>query len=285
MNVTVKEFYEKTTGTLTYVVYDAATKDAIVIDPLLDLDTFGWRTSTTSVETVENFVKENGLKVHWALDTHIHADHITGTAEIRKRLGAQVAISEAVKTVQETFAGIFHLENFPCDGSQFDRLLKNGDLVEAGSIKIEILHTPGHTPVDLTYKIGNNLFVGDVLFMDDIGVARCDFPNGSAENLYDSVMNKIYSLPDDTLLHTGHDYPEGRAYQFSATVGACKKQNKDLRADTNKAEFVKRINDLDAKRPAPRLLFPSLQCNIRGGAFPEPESNNVSYLKFPFNFL
>ena len=120
MNVTVKEFYEKTTGTLTYVVYDAATKDAIVIDPLLDLDTFGWRTSTTSVETVENFVKENGLKVHWALDTHIHADHITGTAEIRKRLGAQVAISEAVKTVQETFAGIFHLENFPCDGSQFD---------------------------------------------------------------------------------------------------------------------------------------------------------------------
>jgi len=285
MSVTVKEFFETTTGTLTYVVYDAATKDAIVIDPLLDLDTFGWRTSTSSVEAVEKFAKDNSLKVHWALDTHIHADHITGTAEIKKRLGAKVAISDSVRAVQELFSGIFHLENFPCDGSQFDRMLKDGDVVEAGSLKVEILHTPGHTPADLTFKIGNKIFVGDVLFMDDIGVARCDFPSGSAANLYDSVENKIYSLPDDTELYTGHDYPEGREYQFKSTVGACKKQNKDLRVGTDKAEFVKRINELDAKRPAPRLLFPSLQCNIRAGSFPEAESNNIAYLKFPFNFL
>lgn len=278
-------FDEGRTFTLTYVVYDEATKDAVVLDPVLDLDTVPWKTSTESVDKVQSFIESNGLKVHWILDTHVHADHLSGAAELKKRLNAPFAIGENIKLVQEIFSGAFNLQGFPCDGSQFDRLLKDGDVVEAGSLKIEVMHTPGHTPACLTYKIGEALFTGDVLFAPPVGVARCDFPRGSARDLYQSITTRLYTLPDDTPVYVGHDYPSGRELQYQTTIGESKAKNVDLPGDISEADFVKAISERDAKLPAPRLLFPSLQVNIRAGELPEAESNNTSYLKIPLNFL
>lgn len=278
-------FDEGRTFTLSYVVYDETTRDAVVLDPVLDLDTVPWRTSTDSLDQLQAFIDSHSLKVHWILDTHVHADHLSGAAELKKRLGAPFAIGENIKLVQEIFSGAFNLEGFACDGSQFDRLLKDGDVIEAGSLKIEVMHTPGHTPACLTYKIGDALFTGDVLFAPPVGVARCDFPRGSARDLYNSITTRLYTLPDETPVYVGHDYPSGRDLQYMTTIGESKAKNVDLPGDLGEEEFVKKISERDATLSAPRLLFPSLQVNIRAGELPEPESNNTSYLKIPLNFL
>lgn len=279
-------FDDGRTFTLTYVVYDEHSKDAVIIDPVLDLDTTPWRTFTESIEKVAGFVAEHRLKVHWVLDTHVHADHLSGAHELKERFASKAAIGSNISVVQEIFKGAFNLSrDFPTDGRQFDRLLKDGDVLDAGTLKIEVMHTPGHTPACNTYKIGAAIFTGDVLFVPDVGVARCDFPRGSAKDLYNSVTTRLYTLPDSTPVYVGHDYPKGRAVRWMTTIGESKQHNVDLPAGRSEAEFVERINARDKQLAAPRLLFPSLQVNINAGVLPTAENNEVSYLKIPLNFL
>ena len=276
---------EERTCTLTYVVYDPASKDAVVIDPILDLDTTPWRTSTDSVNRIIEFVEQKQLRVHWILDTHVHADHISGAAVLKKQLAAPMAIGSAIRRVQEIFKGTFNLPaDFPTDGSQFDRLLNDGEVLQAGSLSVKVLSTPGHTPACCTYHIDDALFTGDVLFMPDIGVARCDFPDGSASDLYRSV-SRLYEFPDDTRVFVGHDYPSGRPFSYQTTIAESKAFNSDLPATIDEAQFVRNIQARDSALPAPRLLFPSLQLNINAGELPEPENNDVAYLKVPLNYL
>jgi len=277
---------EGRTWTVTYVVFDPDSKDAVVIDPVLDLDTTPWRTSTDSINQVVDFIKDNALNLHWVLDTHVHADHITGAGVLKKRLQAPIAIGANIRRVQQIFKQAFNLgDGFPTDGSQFDRLLNDGDTLEAGRLKINILHTPGHTPACCTYQIEDALFTGDVLFMPDVGVARCDFPDGSPEKLYHSVKNRLYEFPHHTRVFVGHDYPDQREFQYQTTIGQSKAFNCDLPNSVSEAEFVAKIEKRDSALPAPRLLFPSLQVNINAGELPEPENNEVAYLKVPLNYL
>lgn len=279
-------FDEGRTCTITYVVYDPATRDAIVIDPVLDLDITPWRTSTESIENVLEFVSIHELSVHWVLDTHVHADHITGSGELKKRLHAPMAIGANIRQVQQVFKQAFNLgEDFCTDGSQFDRLLEDGDTLVAGSLRVNVLHTPGHTPACCTYQIGDALFTGDVLFMPDIGVARCDFPGGSPEALYRSVKQRLYNFPHSTRVMVGHDYPDKREFQYQTTIGQSKAFNCDLPNNISEQDFVARVRKRDSRLPAPRLLFPSLQVNINAGELPEPENNEVAYLKVPLNYL
>ncbi len=277
---------EGRTWTVTYVVYDPDSKDAVVIDPVLDLDVTPWRTSIESIEHITDFIKNNELTVHWILDTHVHADHITGAGELKKRLHAPMAIGANIRRVQEVFKQAFNLDDkFRADGSQFDRLLNDGDRLSAGSLTINVLHTPGHTPACCTYHIGDALFCGDVLFMPDIGVARCDFPGGSPEDLYRSIKERLYSFPHATRVMVGHDYPNKREFQYQTTIGQSKAFNCDLPNSINAEAFIARIRERDSLLPAPRLLFPSLQVNINAGELPEPENNEVAYLKVPLNYL
>lgn len=279
-------FDDGRTYTLTYVVYDEHSKDAVVIDPVLDLDTTPWRTFTDSIEKVARFVAAQNLKVHWVLDTHVHADHLSGAHALKDRFSAKAAIGSNISVVQEIFKGAFNLSrDFPTDGRQFDRLLEDGDVLQAGTLKIEVMHTPGHTPACNTYKIGAALFTGDVLFIPDVGVARCDFPRGSARDLHRSVTQRLYTLPDDTRVYVGHDYPNGRDMRYLTSIGESKKDNVDLPAGRSEEEFVQRINARDKQLSAPRLLFPSLQVNINAGVLPVAEDNAVSYLKIPLNYL
>jgi len=279
-------FDDGRTFTLTYVVYDEHSKDAVILDPVLDLDTTPWRTFTESIERVAAFVAEMDLKVHWVLDTHVHADHLSGAHELKARFHSKAAIGSNIAVVQEIFKGAFNLaKDFPTDGRQFDRLLMDGDVIEAGTLKVEVMHTPGHTPACNTYRIGDAIFTGDVLFIPDIGVARCDFPRGSAQDLYRSVTQRLYCLPDDTPVYVGHDYPKGREMRYMTSIGESKQSNVDLPAGRSEAEFVDRINARDKQLAAPRLLFPSLQVNINAGVLPRAENNEVSYLKIPLNFL
>lgn len=279
-------FDDGRTYTLTYVVYDEHSKDAVVIDPVLDLDTTPWRTFTDSIEKVARFVAAQNLKVHWVLDTHVHADHLSGAHALKDRFSAKAAIGSNISVVQEIFKGAFNLSrDFPTDGRQFDRLLEDGDVIEAGTLKVEVMHTPGHTPACNTYKIGAALFTGDVLFIPDVGVARCDFPRGSARDLYRSVTQRLYTLPDDTRVYVGHDYPNGRDMRYLTSIGESKQDNVDLPAGRSEEEFVQRINARDKQLSAPRLLFPSLQVNINAGVLPVAEDNAVSYLKIPLNYL
>lgn len=276
---------EERTCTVTYVVYDPASKDAVIIDPILDLDTTPWRTSTDSVDRVMELIENRQLRVHWILDTHVHADHISGAAELKKRLNAPMAISAKIRRVQEVFKGTFNLPaDFPTDGSQFDRLLEDNDLLQAGSLEVRVLSTPGHTPACSTFQIGDALFAGDVLFMPDIGVARCDFPDGSASELYRSIK-RLYDFPNETRVFVGHDYPSGRPFQYQTTIAESKAFNTDLPGTLDETQFVKNIQKRDSDLPAPRLLFPSLQLNINAGELPQPENNDVAYLKVPLNYL
>lgn len=283
----VEAFYDEgRTSTLTYVVYDAISGDAVIIDPVLDLDTTPWRTFTESIDKVARFVVDRQLKVHWLLETHVHADHLSGAHELKQRLRTRAAIGSNIAVVQEIFKGTFNLpQDFPTDGRQFDRLLRDGDMLEAGTLHIGVLHTPGHTPACSTYRIGDAVFTGDVLFMPDVGVARCDFPRGSARDLYRSVTERLYILPDDTRVYVGHDYPNGRDLRFQTTIGESKRNNVDLPAGISEDAFVRRIEARDRTLSAPRLLFPSLQANINAGALPAAEGNGISYLKIPLNYL
>jgi glyoxylase-like metal-dependent hydrolase (beta-lactamase superfamily II) len=284
---TVKAFYDPATHTISYVVYDESTRDAVIIDPVLDYQPTGSQTATDSADQLLAFVKEHDLKVHWLLETHAHADHLSAAQLLRKRLEAGVAIGEKITLVQETFKKLFDLPaDFATDGSQFDKLLSDGDVLHAGSVTIETIATPGHTPACVSYKIGDALFSGDALFMHDYGTGRCDFPRGSAEDLYRSVHDKLYTLPDDTRVFVGHDYqPGGREPAWETTIGKSKSHNPQLRADTTKEQFVSFRKGRDAKLKAPKLLFQSVQVNVDAGRLPQPHANEVRYFRLPLNLF
>jgi glyoxylase-like metal-dependent hydrolase (beta-lactamase superfamily II) len=285
MEMEIKAFFDPATFTLTYVVYDPETRDAIIIDPVLDYDPGGSQTSTTSADQVSELVEQAALRVHLVLETHAHADHLSSAQILKRRHESSVAIGDKIGLVQETFKGFFDLpETFATDGSQFDRLLMDDELVEAGSLRIRAIATPGHTPACMSYQVGDAVFTGDALFLEDYGVGRCDFPGGSAESLYHSVHDRLYSLPDETRVFVGHDYlPNGRELRYETTIGRSKRENVQLRSETTKDEFVALRKSRDATLASPRLLFPSVQVNVNAGMLPAPQENGKRYLHVPIN--
>ncbi len=278
----VKTFHDDDTGTLTHLVYDSVSKDAVVFDPVLDLDTIGWRTLTRSLQVLDKFITDNQLKLHYVLDTHIHADHLSGMQFLKQKYGVPLVINEAITLVQSTFKDVFNFpDDFDTSGADFDLLVKDGDQLSAGSIQIDVLHTPGHTPACTSYKIEDNVFTGDALFNPAIGTGRCDFPKGSAVDLYHSVTQKLYTLPDDTKVYPGHEYPGNRELQTSTTIAESKASNVDLPASRSEEDYVKFMNDRDAKLALPRLIYQSVQVNLTAGQLPKTESNGEHYLKIP----
>jgi glyoxylase-like metal-dependent hydrolase (beta-lactamase superfamily II) len=282
----IQHFYDPATSTLTYVVHDPASHDAIVIDPVLDYDPAGAQTSTSSIERVADYVRERGLRLRYALETHAHADHLSASQYLRRHFDARVAIGAGITEVQETFKELFDLPALATDGSQFDELIEDGELLRAGTLTIEAIATPGHTPACMTFKIEDAIFTGDALFIEDQGVGRCDFPRGSAETLYRSVHDRLYRLPDATRVFVGHDYqPNGRPLRYQTTLGAEKRENVHIKATTPRDEFVRFRSERDAKLEPPRLLFPSVQVNVDAGRLPAPHANGRRYLAIPFNAL
>ncbi len=280
----IETFFDKNTWTLTYVVWDESSRDSVIIDPVLDYDQASSSYWTESAEKVSQFVKGHELNVHYILETHAHADHLTGAQIIKEHFPqAKVAIGDKIGLVQEAFKGLFNFgDEFQTDGRQFDRLLKDQETVEAGTLSFKVIHTPGHTPACSSYLFEDTLFTGDALFMPDFGVARCDFPGGSAETLYESVHDKIYALPEKTRVFTGHDYqPGGRELRYETSIAESKKHNIHLKEETTKQDFVKMRTERDKTLSAPKLLLPSIQINALAGKMPEPESNGMSYLKLP----
>lgn len=284
MKPTVKEFFDKATWTLTYVVYDTVSKDALIIDPVWDYDPAASKMSTNSAEQVLEFVKQNKLNVHYILETHAHADHVSGSQILKQHLPqAKVGIGARITDVQKVFKKVFNLDNnFNTDGSQFDLLLEENKTLEAGTLKVQTIYTPGHTPACASYVIGDAVFTGDAIFMPDYGTGRCDFPAGSADDLYTSVHEKLYKLPDEMRVFVGHDYlPDGRELKFETTIGEEKQKNVQLKAETTREQFVDCRNARDKKLAAPRLLLPSVQVNIDAGHLPAVEENGARYLKIP----
>ena len=280
--VEVKTFFDEQTFTLTHLAYDPATKDAVVFDPVLDLDTIGWRTYTTSLQTLDGFLEENNLKLHYVLDTHIHADHISGMQYLKEKYKVPLVINGAIKLVQSTFKDVFNFsDDFDTSGSDFDVLVNDGDQLTAGSLVIDILHTPGHTPACTTYKIEDNLFTGDALFVPSIGTGRCDFPKGSATDLYNSVTKKLYTHSDETKVYPGHDYPGNRDLQTFTTIGESKASNVDLPESRSEEDYVTFMNNRDAKLQLPRLIYQGVQVNLTAGKLPKADSNGTHYLKIP----
>ena len=277
----IQPFFDPATSTLTYVVFDAASHDAVIIDPVLDYDVLASRTSLDSLERLMTFIRDRGLRVHFVLETHAHADHLTGSQWLREQLGAKVAIGENIREIQKTFRELLDLAHLATDGRQFDRLLTDGEVVVAGTLHIEVIATPGHTPACVTYRIEDALFTGDALFMHDYGTGRCDFPQGSATALFDSV-SRLYAFPDDTRVFPGHDYqPGGREVAWETTIGRSKRDNPQLRGDTTKPAFVALRTERDRKLAPPRLLYPSVQINIDGGHLPPRHANGRRYLAIP----
>ena len=278
----IQHFFDQATSTLTYVVHDGST--GVVIDPVLDYDSKSARTSVKSAEAVAQYIDHRHLSIPYVIDTHAHADHLTAMPYFKKRYGARTVTGSRVGEVQRSFRDIYNLgADFPVDGRQFDILLNEGQDLEVGSFRIRAMHTPGHTPAHMSWQVEDAVFVGDTLFMPDYGTARCDFPGGSADQLYDSIQ-RIYALPDSTRLFMCHDYqPGGRELRFVTTVAEQKQSNVQLRQGTTKQEYVKLRTARDAKLEMPSLILPAIQINIRAGEFPEPEANGTAYLKIPLN--
>lgn len=282
MRPEVQHFFDPATWTLTYVVWDPDTLDAVVIDPVLDYDPQAVSTHERSAAEVVAFLRARGLTVQWVLETHAHADHLSGGQVLARELGAKTAIGARITEVQEVFRGLFDLgPDFPVDGRQFDRLLEDGEVLQAGSLRIETLATPGHTPACVSYRIGDAVFTGDALFMPDYGTGRCDFPRGSATDLYRSVQ-RLHALPDETRVFVGHDYqPGGRELRYETTIGASKRDNVQIADGVSEEAFVRFRTERDATLRPPNLIFQSIQVNIRGGRLPEPHANGRRYLALP----
>jgi len=280
----VQQFFDPATSTLTYVVHDD--RSAVVIDPVLDYDPKAARTSTKSAQTVARYLEGKQLAVPYVIDTHAHADHLSAMAFFKKRYGARTVTASRMGIVQEAFRDIYNLgADFPVDGRQFDLLLDEDQELAVGSFKVRAMHTPGHTPAHMSWQIDDALFVGDTLFMPDYGTARCDFPGGSAEQLFDSIQ-RIYALPENTRLFMCHDYqPGGRELRFVTTVLEQRRSNIQLREGTTKLEYTTLRKERDAQLGMPTLILPAIQINIRAGGFPEPEANGIAYLKIPLNFF
>lgn len=284
----VEPFFDPQTSTFSYVAWDATSLQAAIIDSVLDFDLHAGRIFYDHANAIKDFVRNHGLKVVWILETHIHADHLSAAPYLQQHLGGRIAIGRYITDVQKHFAKLFNLgPEFNCDGQQFDLLLNDGDQLALGQIAIEAMHTPGHTPACMTYhfKIDNlnAAFVGDTLFMPDFGTARCDFPGGSAEQLFSSVQ-KIFSLPGDTTLYMCHDYPPAhRKPSYRSTVVEQRRRNIHVHDGISLHDFVSMRKARDASLSMPALMFPSVQVNMRAGALPPAEGNGLRYLKIPLN--
>ncbi|MGQ3488919.1 MBL fold metallo-hydrolase [Roseovarius pacificus] len=287
MSPEVTAFFDDATNTVSYVVRDPAGSACAVIDSVLDFDYASGRTDTGSADEIIAYIKAERLEVQWLLESHVHADHLSAAPYIQQQTGGKIGIGDNIRIVQDTFGKVFNEgTEFQRDGSQFDRLFREGDSFHIGQLRGDVLHTPGHTPACLTYVIGDAAFVGDTLFMPDFGTARCDFPGGSSETLYRSIQ-KILSLPDDTRIFVGHDYkaPGRDEYAWETTVGEQKARNIHIGGGQDKDSFVKMRDARDATLAMPRLIIPSLQVNMRAGQMPpEDEQGNV-FLKVPVNKL
>ncbi len=287
MQADITAFFDEATNTVTYVVRDPEGTACAVIDSVLDFDYASGRTNTGSADAVIAHIRDHGLDLQWILETHVHADHLSAAPYIQDQVGGKIGIGDRITTVQNTFGKIFNEGTaFQRDGSQFDALLAEGDSLMIGQMRLDVMHTPGHTPACMTYVIGDAAFVGDTLFMPDYGTARCDFPGGSAADLFDSV-HKILALPDETRIFVAHDYkaPGREVFAWESTVGAQKALNVHVGAGRARADFVALREARDALLSMPRLIIPSLQINMRAGHMPEPEANGKSYLKVPLNGL
>jgi len=283
----VKDFFHEDTNTFSYVVRDPATKACAIIDSVLDYDPASASTSTIHADKIIAYIKEQDLTVEWILETHVHADHLTAAQYLKEELGGKIAMSQKISIVQETFGAIYHLDIKQWNAQQlFDYLFEDHESFQIGTLKAYNIPTPGHTPACLSYVIGDAVFVGDTLFMPDFGTARCDFPRGSAEQLYDSVQS-LFQLPEDTRVFLCHDYlPETReSYVCESDIQTQKTQNIHIHQGISKAEFAQMRNQRDSGLSMPKLILPAIQINMKAGQFPEPEPNGVSYLKLPLNYF
>lgn len=285
ISLILKSFFDPNTWTITHVVHCADTLDCAIIDSVLDYDQKAGRTATKSADALIEYILQNKLKVQWLLETHVHADHVTASKYLQSKLGGQIAIGSQVKVVQETFKKIFNAPDISGKGSEFDHLLEDGEFIKLGNLNIEVMHLPGHTPACVGYKVGQDVFVGDVIFMPEMGTGRCDFPGGSASNLYQSIK-RLLALPESARLHVGHDYPpKGVSPRMLCTVDDQRKHNIHVHDGVDEATFVAMRESRDKNLAMPQLILPSLQFNARAGNPPPAEENGVSYLKIPLNVL
>ena len=286
MNPSVQAFFDHATNTVSYIVHDPATKKAAIIDPVLDFTPRNGRIATTSADALLATAKAHGLEIVYLLETHAHADHLSAAHHLRQATGAPVVIGSHITQVQTIFGELFEADDVTPDGSDFDRLVADGDSLPLGDLQIKIMHTPGHTPACLTYIIGDAAFVGDTLFMPDYGTARADFPGGSAEALYHSIR-KILALPLETKIFVGHDYlPAGRSdYRWETSVSEQRHSNIHVHEGVSEADFVKMRTTRDKTLEAPQLILPSLQVNIRAGAMPPASPGGHIYLRLPINAI
>jgi glyoxylase-like metal-dependent hydrolase (beta-lactamase superfamily II) len=284
MNIEIDAFFDPATKTVTYLVADPDTRRAAIIDSVLDYDPAAGRTATRSADAVIETARDRGVAVDYILETHVHADHLTAAPYLKRRLGGAICIGDRVGAVQAVFRDIYGLgADFPTDGSQFDRLLADGERLPLGSLEFEVMHVPGHTPACVAYRIEDAVFVGDTIFMPDFGSARCDFPGGDARTLYASVR-RLLSLPPETRLFLCHDYaPGGREYRWETTVAAQRADNKHMRDGVDEDQFVAFRANRDKELDMPALILPSVQVNIRAGHLPEADSEGRVFLKIPVN--
>jgi glyoxylase-like metal-dependent hydrolase (beta-lactamase superfamily II) len=286
MNPDIQHFYHEQSGTFSYVVSDPSSKSAAVIDPVLGYSAVSGQTDTAPVEEIICYLEDQQLVLDWILETHAHADHLTGAQFLKSRLGGKVAIGQGIRDVQAHFGPVFNLQApFAADGHQFDHLFGDGHEFALGELTGTVMHTPGHTNDSVTYVVGNAAFVGDTVFMTDLGTARCDFPGGDAGLLYDSIQ-KLFALPADTVLYLCHDYPpEGRDLCFGTSLAAQKNDNIHVGAAASRQDYIVMRETRDATLALPALILPSIQVNIQAGHLPQPEENQISYIKIPLNTL
>jgi glyoxylase-like metal-dependent hydrolase (beta-lactamase superfamily II) len=283
---TTQGFFDPNTWTVSYVVWDHATKRSAIIDPVLDFDFKSGHTSTASADRLLAYIRDNRLQVDWILETHAHADHLSGACHVQAQVGGRIAIGENIRTVQATFKKLYNLDrSFLADGSQFDHLFKDRETFKIGEVEATALLVPGHTPADMAYLVDGGVFVGDTLFMPDVGSARADFPGGDARQLYAS-MRRLLDLPPETTMYVCHDYPPAsRQAEWQTTVAEQRAHNIHVRDGIEEDEFVAMRTARDASLEVPTLILPSIQVNVRAGQLPPPDDNGVAYLRIPLNAL
>ncbi len=284
--IKIQAFFDPSTWTVSYVLWDAATRCAAVIDPVLDYDFKSGHTRTDSADRVLAYVRENALQLDWILETHAHADHLSGAQYLKKHLDGRIAIGEHIRDVQAVFRKLYNFErSFLPDGSQFDHLFKDGEIFHIGGMEVTALLVPGHTPADMAYKIDGAVFVGDTLFMPDVGTARADFPGGDAHQLYRSIQ-RLLALPLETVIYVCHDYPPAsRQPQWQSTVAAQRASNLHVKDGIGEEAFVAMRSARDATLEMPTLILPAIQVNVRAGQLPAPDANGIAYLRIPLNAL
>ena len=282
MNATIESFFHEPSSTWTHLAFDPLTRDAALIDPVLDFDYAAGVTAPEAVQRIVAHVRASGLRLQWILETHAHADHLSAASHLREALGGRTAIGAGIRDVQAYFGRTLNFEPaFRTDGSQFDHLFVDGERFQIGSLPALVIATPGHTRDSVSYLIGDALFAGDTLFMPDVGSARCDFPGGDAGVLYDSIR-KLYELPERTRLFVCHDYaPAGREHRAQSSIGEQRRSNIHARDGISRGQFIEMRRARDRTLGAPTLLYPAVQVNVRGGVPPPAESNGVAYLKVP----